>query len=94
MIYKKKYLFFLERPILKRIGVISYAIYLIHEDIGVLLINKYGKYLGDWSMLSPFIMIIIVTAFAELSYRFYEKKAASFLKKASNNQGKMSANQQ
>jgi len=81
MIYKKKYLFFLENPILKRIGVISYSIYLIHETIGVLLINKYAGYLGSLSVLSPFIMIILATGFAELSYRFYERKASLLLKK-------------
>jgi peptidoglycan/LPS O-acetylase OafA/YrhL len=80
MIYRKRYLIFLESPFLTRIGVISYTIYLIHEDIGVLLINKYGKYLGDWSFLSPFIITIMAIGFAELSYRFYEKKAAVFLK--------------
>jgi len=46
MIYRKKYLLFLEKPFLSWIGVVSYSIYLIHEDIGVLLINKYGKYMA------------------------------------------------
>jgi peptidoglycan/LPS O-acetylase OafA/YrhL len=81
MIYSKKYLRFLENPLLKRIGLISYTIYLIHEQIGLLLIIKYGKYLGAWSALSPFIVIIIITIFAELSYRFYEKNAAMLLKR-------------
>jgi len=81
MIYQKKYLSFLQKPFFTRIGLISYSIYLIHEDIGILLINKYGKYLGDFSPLSPFIVIGIVTCFAELSYRFYEKRAGVFLKR-------------
>jgi peptidoglycan/LPS O-acetylase OafA/YrhL len=80
MIYNNKYLFFLKIPFLSRIGIISYSIYLIHEEIGVLLINKYGKYLYGWSALSPFIVIIIAICFAELSYRFYEKRISRFIK--------------
>jgi len=94
MIYRKKYLGFLEYPLLTRIGVISYTIYLIHESIGVLLINKYGKYLGAWSALSPFIIIIMATGFAELSYRFYEKKAGLFLKRIFSKRSDVTANQQ
>jgi peptidoglycan/LPS O-acetylase OafA/YrhL len=81
MIYRKRYLVFLENAFLSRIGVISYSIYLIHEDIGVLLINKYGKYMGSWSPASPFIVMILAVCFAGLSYRFYEKRVALFLKR-------------
>ncbi|MDB5144722.1 MAG: hypothetical protein JWQ66_3435 [Mucilaginibacter sp.] len=81
MIYKKKYLSFLTNPLFTRIGVISYTIYLIHEEIGVLLINKCGKYLGSWSALSPFIVMIMVICFAELSFRFYEKKVSLLLRR-------------
>jgi peptidoglycan/LPS O-acetylase OafA/YrhL len=82
MIYRKEYLFFLKNPLLIRIGVISYSIYLVHEETGILLIIKYGGYLGQWSPLAPFIMIIIVICFAELSYRFYEKRISTLLKKS------------
>lgn len=84
MIYQKNYLSFLEEAFFARIGVISYTIYLIHEDIGVLLINKYGKYFGVWSAALPFVIIILSICFAELSYRFYEKKAVLLLKKIFN----------
>lgn len=80
MIYKEGYLSFLKNPLFIRIGMISYSIYLIHEEIGVLLITRYGKYLGSWSALAPLIMIIIAVCFAELSYRFYERRAALLLK--------------
>lgn len=81
MINRNKYLFFLENRFLTRIGMISYTIYLIHEDIGVLLICKYGIYLGRWSILSPFLILILTVGFAELSYWFYEKQASAFIKK-------------
>jgi peptidoglycan/LPS O-acetylase OafA/YrhL len=73
---RRKYLSCLENPVLRRIGIISYSIYLIHEDIGVLLINKYGGALGRFSVLSPFIVMILMTVFAETSYRFYEQRAS------------------
>jgi peptidoglycan/LPS O-acetylase OafA/YrhL len=81
LIYRKEWLVFLRYPFLRRIGVISYSIYLIHEDVGVLLINKYGGYLGSFSILAPFIVILICCCFAEISYRYYERKAAAFCRK-------------
>jgi len=84
MIYRNKYLSFLKGAFLTRIGVISYSIYLIHEEIGVLLINKYSKYFGNWSGLLPFMVIVIVICFAELSYRFYERRVALALKRIFN----------
>ncbi|MCS3737061.1 acyltransferase family protein [Mucilaginibacter dorajii] len=85
LIYKGNFLSILENSFITRIGVISYSIYLIHEVIGILLINKYSHYLGSWAMLSPFIIIVMVIAFAELSYRFYETKIARLIKKAFGN---------
>jgi len=81
MIYRKTLLHFLDNPLFRRIGVISYSLYLIHEIVGVLLINKYGGYLGKFSFVSPLLVIVLAICFAELSYRFYEKRAALLLKK-------------
>jgi len=82
MIYRSHYLSFIDNPFFRRVGVISYTIYLIHEIIGVLLINKLGGYLGSWSPIAPFIMAALMICFAELSYRFYEKRVAKWLKTA------------
>ena len=79
LIYYDRALSFLENRLICRVGLISYSIYLIHEQIGILLINKYSSYLGKWSGLSPFIVIVMVTLYGELSYRFYENKAAKIL---------------
>jgi peptidoglycan/LPS O-acetylase OafA/YrhL len=80
LIYKRRLLSFLDIPLFKRIGVISYSIYLIHEVIGVLLIDRFGGFLG-WSPLIPLLVIILTILFAELSYRFYEKRSSILLKK-------------
>lgn len=81
MIYKRKLLFFLDNPLLIRIGMISYSVYLAHEDIGILLINKYGGYLGRWSPISPILDCAFVILAAELSYRFIEQRAGRMLKR-------------
>jgi peptidoglycan/LPS O-acetylase OafA/YrhL len=82
LIYKRNSLCILENTFITRIGIISYSIYLIHEVIGILLINKYSHYLGSCAMLSPFIVIVMAIVFAELSYLFYETKIARLIKKA------------
>ncbi len=81
MIYRKTALGFLEHRVLAQIGIISYSMYLIHEDIGVLLIHRYGGLLGRASFLSPFLMILLTIGFSSLSFRLFEKKAGRWLKK-------------
>jgi peptidoglycan/LPS O-acetylase OafA/YrhL len=80
MIYRRRYLFFLESRLFSRIGVISYSVYLAHEQIGVLLINKYGGYLGKWSPLSVLLVMLLLIGLSELSYRFVEQKAGRLIK--------------
>ena len=81
MVYKPNYLRWLENPVLRRIGVISYSMYLIHEVVGVLIIHMYGGYLGKWSPLSPFVIMLAVVLFAELSNRYYEIPVGNLLKR-------------
>jgi peptidoglycan/LPS O-acetylase OafA/YrhL len=81
MVYKESVLSFLDKPFLRRVGVLSYSIYLIHGPIGVLLIYKLGHYLGKWSPIMPLIVIFMAIGFGELSFRLYEKRASAFLKK-------------
>jgi peptidoglycan/LPS O-acetylase OafA/YrhL len=81
MIYKGKFLSYLDNPLFRRIGVISYSVYLAHERIGVLMINKYGGLLGKWSILAPWIVLVFVIILAEMSYRFIEQRSSRFLKK-------------
>jgi peptidoglycan/LPS O-acetylase OafA/YrhL len=80
MIYKDAWLRFLEAPTITRIGAISYSVYLSHQNIGVLLMHKYGGYLGKWSPLSVPIVMILIICLSEISYRFVEQKLGRFLK--------------
>ena len=82
LIYRPGMLGSLKHRLPARIGLISYSMYLIHENVGVLLIQKYGGWLGPWSPIAVIIMIGLVACFAELSYSYYEKKAGAILKNA------------
>src|SRR5258708_15753858 len=63
LIYKKKYLSFLNNALFKTIGIISYSMYLIHKLTGTLLINKYRATLPRSAHLSHFILIILIIVF-------------------------------
>ncbi|MFC0514465.1 acyltransferase family protein [Mucilaginibacter angelicae] len=80
MIYKKTMLTMLENKLLTHIGKISYSIYLIHEVIGISLINSYGSYLGSLNSLSPFLVTLLFIGFATISYRYYERRVSTWLK--------------
>lgn len=80
MIYRDTWLGFLKVPVITRVGAISYSVYLSHQNIGVLLIHKYGGYLGKWSPLSVPIVLVLIICLSELSYRFIEQKLGRFLK--------------
>jgi len=81
MVYKESVLSFLDKPFLRRVGALSYSVYLIHDQLGLLLIRKLGPYLGKWSPIMPLIVIGLAIGFGELSFRLYEKRVSAFLKK-------------
>ena len=62
-------------------GIGSYSLYLIHENIGVLLINRYASLLGSLDFLFPVIVIAALILFSYFSYTFFEKPAGKLLKK-------------
>jgi peptidoglycan/LPS O-acetylase OafA/YrhL len=86
-IYKGEYLNFLKANLITRIGMTSYTLYLIHESIGVILINKLGAFTGPGFVtgLIPVIVIFILILFSELVYRFYEVPLNRYFKKRINN---------
>lgn len=81
MILCKRALVFPGSAFFRRIGMISYGIYLIHEEVGLLLIDHFSVLLGRLSFLAPFVVIVLVTCFAELSYRWYEQRFTRLLKR-------------
>jgi peptidoglycan/LPS O-acetylase OafA/YrhL len=81
-IYKPNYLNFLNAKLITRIGLISYTMYLLHQFIGVILINKLYDAI-DIPVLGPAIPILIMAFIAlvsELIYRVFEHPVNVFLK--------------
>ncbi|MDI1356519.1 MAG: acyltransferase [bacterium] len=80
-IYFPKYLRFLQYKLFTHVGLVSYSIYLIHENIGVLLINKYGGSFGPYSQLFPMIILAGLSIFALILFYYVEKPVMNYLKR-------------
>lgn len=70
--YFPKYLKPLKNRYILNIGVSSYFLYLIHEPIGVLLINKFGKYFYPAEFILPIILIIILCSISIFYHKTVE----------------------
>lgn len=80
-IYLPQYLAFLKFKLFSSIGLVSYSLYLIHENIGVLFIHKYAAYLGNYQGLFPLILIVLFVVFSTIFYKWLEKPITLYLKK-------------
>jgi len=78
--YSKQLSFIVFQPI-TNIGVASYSLYLIHENIGVLLINKYAFLLGKYDYFFPVFVILLMIFFSLFSFKYIEKPIGAYLKK-------------
>ena len=81
LIYYPKAIRFLENKILLKIGISSYFLYLIHENIGVLMIYKYGEFLKSYEFIFPLVLTIFLILIS-IFYTYYtDKKINNYLKK-------------
>ncbi len=62
------------------VGLISYSLYLLHQNIGYVIINK-GYSLGLNPLISISLAIIIVTVMSYASYRLVETPSTKLIKK-------------
>lgn len=81
MIYYPNRISFLNNKILNTIGVSSYFLYLIHENIGVFLIHKNYIELGFLSFLTPVFYSFILISFSILFTKHIEVRIIGFLKR-------------
>lgn len=72
--YFPKYLSPLKNRYILDIGVSSYFLYLIHEPIGVLLINKFGKYFYPIEFVLPIFVIIIICLISIFYHKTIERR--------------------
>jgi peptidoglycan/LPS O-acetylase OafA/YrhL len=64
-----------------QIGVASYSLYLIHEPIGILLINNYASLFGKYDFIFPIFVIMLMIVFSLFSYKYLERPVGNYLKK-------------
>jgi peptidoglycan/LPS O-acetylase OafA/YrhL len=81
MIYFPDKLSFLEGRILMKIGISSYFLYLIHEHLGVFLINRFGHDVRNFVFLIPLSVIFILILFSVWYFYFLEIKISKILKR-------------
>lgn len=81
LIYYPKRILFLENKFFLTIGISSYFLYLIHENIGVLLINKFGHIMKTYEFLIPIGVIIFLTIMSIFYTIIIDKKINYHLKK-------------
>jgi len=84
MLYKPFYLKILKLKFITQIGVSSYILYLIHENIGVIAIDKLSLYYSASPLIIKYLPVVVALSFiifSKLVYQFYEKPVHEFLKK-------------
>jgi peptidoglycan/LPS O-acetylase OafA/YrhL len=81
-LFKPEYISFLANRTLSKIGVASYSIYLIHENVGFLIMNRLAGSFQSWNWTIPIFLIILSTVFALLSYKYLEKPFSVLLRKS------------
>lgn len=80
-IYKPHYLLFLRSPNLSVLGISSYSFYLIHQHVGILIINKLSRYFGNYNILIGVFLIICFFIFSVFNYKLIEKPMSKSLKR-------------
>jgi peptidoglycan/LPS O-acetylase OafA/YrhL len=80
-IYFPRSVFLLEKPVFVNIGIASYAIYLFHENIGVLMIHSWAGYFTHFAFILP-LMVMAFIIFASIRYTHtVEKGITAYLKR-------------
>ena len=80
MIYYPQLISFFNNKFLNTIGVSSYFLYLIHENIGVFLIHENLLALLSFYFLQPIIVILLLSVLSILFTKYIESYIIKFLK--------------
>jgi peptidoglycan/LPS O-acetylase OafA/YrhL len=76
-IYFPNLISFVDNKLFNKIGVSSYFLYLIHQSIGLILIEKFGKYIFPHSCIFP---ILLICLFVIISIVYTIKLETPFIK--------------
>jgi len=81
MIFKPKLISILDQPIISKIGVVSYSIYLLHQNIGLILIHYFSSYIHKQYLFAiPLVVYVIITLIATVIYHYFEVPISRYLK--------------
>jgi len=80
-VYFPNTLSFLENKLILRIGVASYFLYLIHENIAILIIHSFGQYFSPFYFILPLLLICLMIFISILYTEYIDKKITAYLKK-------------
>lgn len=80
-IYFPEKLLILNNKLIVKIGVASYFLYLIHENIGILIINKTGKFFTPFGMAFTISVMLFLILISIIYSETIEKKLSAYLKK-------------
>jgi peptidoglycan/LPS O-acetylase OafA/YrhL len=77
-IYAPKLIHFMIIKPIAKIGMASYSLYLIHENLGVLIINKWGNLFGKYNFIFPILIILLMSLFSIYLYKYVEKPLVAY----------------
>lgn len=80
-LYNQKLLGFLTNSLFQKIGIASYSIYLLHQNIGILLLSKLNHVFGKINFILPLIIILGFSYIGILLYNNFEKPFGNYLKR-------------
>src|SRR6185312_8587049 len=72
MLYKPFYLKILKLKFITQIGVSSYILYLIHENIGVIAIDKLSLYYSASPLIIKYLPVVVALSFIIFSKLVYQ----------------------
>ena len=79
-VYAPQKVEFMAHPLLCKIGVASYSMYLIHYYLGMVAVKYLKENVAD-SYIWPFLVMIVVILFGLFSYNYLEKPLGKLYKK-------------
>lgn len=80
LVFKRNALRLLNNRWIVFIGVASYGLYLIHENIGLWLIMHIGSYMGNAATILPLLVTVAMVSFSLALFKYFEKPVSRFLK--------------
>lgn len=81
LIYKPRYVRWLQLKPLVWLGTISYPLYLIHENVGIALINRFSDLVGkNFNELAALFVIVLLIGLSYLIFKFLERPFFNLIK--------------